>query len=265
MSQTFRRLVHSLLLTLIGLSTQAQSNDYALQLSDSGQYITLPSTGPFDYAGASVFTIEATCFYKGGKTNSSIFGKSFSGLGTLQIGFFIDAASGKLVYAQDRFGSTGWQTILTSKNPFPLNRWVHVALVKSGLTVKLFIDGAVDTTGTVNNFGSMSKNSTGPTYIGKSPMGEGFAGSIDEFRIWNTPIRDYVLKSWRRGRMMDHLHPMAASLVACYHMDEGSGQVLMDCSPSIRGGGASHTAIAMGNPVWVKHEEPSTFIVDDKF
>ena len=78
---------------------------------------------------------------------------------------------------------------LASNKKIDDNKWHFVAAVYDGLVMKLYIDGAFESSGPANgDFDTMGGN----LYIGSTPNNnsEYFDGSIDQVRIWNTPLSD---------------------------------------------------------------------------
>ena len=78
---------------------------------------------------------------------------------------------------------------LESNKKIDDDKWHFVVAVYDGLVMKLYIDGAFESSGPANG----DFNTTGGNlYIGSTPNNnsEYFDGSIDEVRIWNTPLSD---------------------------------------------------------------------------
>jgi hypothetical protein len=69
----------------------------------------------------------------------------------------------------------------------PLNTWVHVAYVKRGKTLKIYLNGAKDSEAALD--GRVIAN-RGPIYIGKDPWYPGPACAIDEYRIYLRALTD---------------------------------------------------------------------------
>lgn len=64
---------------------------------------------------------------------------------------------------------------------FPTGAWKHVALCRSGTTMRLFYDGAVDATATIG--GAVNFNTSSKTLIGNSVFdGLSLNGYVEEFR-----------------------------------------------------------------------------------
>jgi len=79
-------------------------------------------------------------------------------------------------------------TDLDSSTPIELNRYYHVAVLYTGYSMELYVDGALNT---FKAFSGALQTSTKPITIGRMDDVEtqyAFRGSIDEFKLWNTEI-----------------------------------------------------------------------------
>ena len=79
--------------------------------------------------------------------------------------------------------SSGY-AILTSTNPVPLNAWTHVAATYNGSTMRLYVNGALDTGMAVT--GSINANK--PLRIGRGS--EPFKGMIDEVTVYSRALTE---------------------------------------------------------------------------
>ncbi|MEM6805157.1 MAG: LamG-like jellyroll fold domain-containing protein, partial [Bacteroidota bacterium] len=74
-----------------------------------------------------------------------------------------------------------------SQSAIPINQWTHIAYVKSGQNLELYINGSLDRqislTGT-------SISNTGPLYIGDSPWYTPSTGKYDDIRIYDYALKD---------------------------------------------------------------------------
>jgi len=122
-----------------------------------------------------------------------------SGDFTLEMWIYPTSTSGyQLIYSQFTSGSTDgnfellWDefnekfnvnfrgaTLLTSSSTYSLNAWHHLAIVRSGSTFTMYVDGASAATAT--NSDTILQTAS---YVGTRSLGDGyFAGYIDDLRI----------------------------------------------------------------------------------
>jgi hypothetical protein len=120
--------------------------------------------------------------------------------------------------ATDLGGPATWQTVCTLE----LNVWVHIAIVRSGTNLRVFKNGALVETYTVDGV------STLPSFfrLGSNINGTGENGnfSIDEMRIWKIAIatnfiQKYMYSSINPNSAADH-NP-STKLVLYYRFDQG--------------------------------------------
>ena len=125
----------------------------------------------------------------------------------------ISIADNKLVFEVDNDESGGNYAAITSPADINDNKWHHIALVRSDVTVIMYIDGA--------NVGSMSTpnvinlNNAADLYIGANGACPGrptFSGVIDEVRIWGIARTAEQLNAYKGCE----LRPTSAGLIAYY-------------------------------------------------
>lgn len=103
---------------------------------------------------------------------------------------------------------------------FPLGQWTHVAIARSGTTIKVYMNG-VDIATYTMTYSPGADNSV-PFYIGNwttSGTGEPFTGSIDEVKIW---------KSNRGSNIATDMNSNSASttnMVAYWNFNEGRDSI----------------------------------------
>jgi len=126
-------------------------------------------------------------------------------------GFYIgyDQSSGNL-RAGDLYQGTGVAC--------PIGKWFHLALVNSGGTATLYINGVQR--GTPQTGYSISTTGSNFT-IGQqfSPFNELINGSIDELRVWSVARTPAEIKA----AMLAGVAPTTTGLVAYYNFNEGTG------------------------------------------
>ena len=87
--------------------------------------------------------------------------------------------------------NSGDQIIITS--PIPANTWTHVAISKSGSgttgTVSIYINGVLNTSGTITNFNTQTSNNVTLGRLGDSTLAKyHFEGRLDEVYIWSREL-----------------------------------------------------------------------------
>ena len=160
----------------------------ALSFNGSGDYVSIPASAT---SGLTRFTfsmwIKTTesrtgTFYW---THPTIVGVATSGSGSGDFGICLNNGKpgffGGLISGNDNSYYSA-----TSVND---NTWHHLAAVNDGITVKLYIDGVLDTGGYI--FSGLALANTG-FYLGKSNLPDplGYAGVVDELRIYSRALSD---------------------------------------------------------------------------
>ena len=152
-------------------TTQSKFGGSSIYLDGNGDWLAMPSSESFKF-GTGDFTIEAW-----------VYSTSFAGIRTVidaraantqsAYGLFIEQTSGK-PYWYDASG------IQMSSTGLTLNTWQHLAVARSGTTIKMFIGGTQVFSGTNTN----SQNPTGVFFIGRNFNNDAlWNGYIDDLRI----------------------------------------------------------------------------------
>jgi hypothetical protein len=81
--------------------------------------------------------------------------------------------------------TTDWNEGLDSVTEVPVDRWTHVACVKAGAELRLFLGGQLDRSVTLEG---QSVSNTGPLYVGKDPWYPGLDGLLADLRIFGFPL-----------------------------------------------------------------------------
>jgi formylglycine-generating enzyme required for sulfatase activity len=114
--------------------------------------------------------------------------------------------------------------------------WYHVALVRDGDALRLYVDGALrDSTTVPPNYWPAAK--TFRIGLGEDPFWPRFTGSVDEVRLSSVVRYSGDFNPARR-------FAPDADTIALWHLDEASGTVALDASAN------SHTLTLNGNPAW---------------
>ena len=148
--------------------TVSTSGSGSISFNGSSQYLTLPDSAVLK-PGTGDFTIEAWVYhntaagsvnaYQSNPTNGISFNRN---------------TGGKLEFSQSSVA-----TLATSTNNIPTNQWAHVAAVRIGTALKLYINGSQEAS--VTN--STNFTFTGTTTVGSSSGSFLMSGYITNFRI----------------------------------------------------------------------------------
>jgi hypothetical protein len=148
--------------------------------SGSGQYFSAPSNAAFSFSTSS-FTVEAWVYLTAATNNSTIASNgSYSGADgdwIVRVGSS-GGAAGKWEFTAF-FGGTAYQAI--SNSAVTTNTWAHIAAVKNGNTMTIYVNGVAQTTTATNTNSVGFSNQT--TLIGSGNGFGNFPGYISNLRI----------------------------------------------------------------------------------
>jgi len=146
---------------------------------------------------------------------------------------------GKLQFGMD---VGGWGSVIgtTSINT---GKWVHVAMVKNGASVQLYVNGKLDASNAgFNSTPSVNTCRIGVLYYnGTLPAEAYFLGNLDEVRIWNTARTEAEIKA----NMYRQLTGSETGLVSYYNMNDGSGTTVTDNKT-----GGAYPGTLENGPLW---------------
>jgi hypothetical protein len=184
--------VHGDVCTKTGISKFGTASAY---FNNNGDYLSLEDSEDFNF-GSGDFTIDFWIYPTSDITNTDIFSNYWTN------GNYSLIIWGNEFYCSSN-GSTWDVCNAASLGTIPLNEWTHIAIVRYGTSLKVYVNGtavvSIITTASIHN-------STEPILIGGSPsQNDTMTGYIDEFRIskgvarWTSdftpPTSQYVLNS----------------------------------------------------------------------
>ena len=166
----------------------AQANKAMLFLNPSmtsttvAQYATHPINSNVNFSGTQDFTIAFYTFanspflHTGGFYDNNLNyggpGIWFWNTGTIKVQFNYKNAS------------------INSLGTFPMGQWVHIAAVRAAGTLKLYINGILNNTGTEGTLAPAYAypGRFGTMFFASYPHYNGFNGKLDELRIYNRAL-----------------------------------------------------------------------------
>lgn len=139
----------------------------------SGDTISTPANADMNL-GSGDWTID--CWVRRASTGAYHYICSRVNGGSPYDGWYLGISNSDKVI----FNTDSNVTRITSSSSIPANAWTHIALVRSGTTITLYIDGVADGTWT----GNAQAHSSYALVIGSASFGGvDFNGHIDEFRL----------------------------------------------------------------------------------
>jgi hypothetical protein len=138
-------------------------------------------------------------------------------------------------------GESDWRGSVSIRvSPAELeNQWHHIVAVFNKPTMKIFVDGAEETTAQYNY--DINYDVTTMTYIGVNnwkKTSQGFSGIISEVHIYNRALSTGEINDIYR------YHDVTDGLVGYWKLDEDSGTTVHDNTVN------NNTGTLEGDPVW---------------
>lgn len=178
-----------LLFFLLTIAYQSKAQDNYLNFDGNNDYIQIEDDSIFDFSGD--FTLEFKVKKDALNTRGDIFTKKdnvSSAPGINYLGLFINTDN-KFHFYLRKLGNDPIIDI-SSATSVSTSIWTHVACVRSGNNLSLYVNGTLEATGTHSD----DLTSNGPIRIGSnraeslnpnSSPTQLYDGNIDEARIWN--------------------------------------------------------------------------------
>ncbi|NUN70699.1 MAG: T9SS type A sorting domain-containing protein [Bacteroidetes bacterium] len=222
------------------VQAQTLTGGNVLLLDGSGDYVAGPNLPNF---GTGDFTIEAWIKTSGGTI--------FSNRNTDSYGSFVTFSAGAQLgveICEDGSG-TDYATPAGTAS-VSNNQWHHVAMTRSGTTIKFYVDGVLDntvTTGLANIVTSelMYVGARGGGYFG---IVDYFNGSMDDLRVWNVARTAMEISSNKDN----YIDPGTSGLMLNYRFDESSGSTAADATSNDYDGTLYGNALFPSTPLPVE-------------
>jgi hypothetical protein len=165
-------------------TAQSKFGGASAQFGATGDYLSYPTSAPDWDFGANDFTVEAWMFPTALPSDSTVIMHPSTATGFADAWKFVIRATDKIIRFVHSVSSSNIVQ-LQSVNPAVLNVWTHIAAVRSGNNLTLYVNGIAEATGT---YSGALPAITGPLNIGTGDTTPGnafFTGYIDEVRISN--------------------------------------------------------------------------------
>ena len=170
-------------------TAQSQFNGSSAVFDGTGDFLRIynPGTLAFD---SNDFTIECWVRPTGTKKDFPLIihnyiDGQFDATGSWFLADRHNSASTKFSFWVDNFNGQA-SPMLTSTTSVSTNTWYHIAIVRSGTTFRMFVNGTQEATATFS--GSFDSNLSNNWGVGDWNSGSvnGYTGNIDEIRVSNT-------------------------------------------------------------------------------
>lgn len=196
----------------------------ALHFDGVNDNVTIPHAPSINFNTNDNFTISlhvkipSTLQPNTGAIDNSILEKVGSGIGYPYVIRYYNHTAGAgnngKVWAARWNGST--QPIVTSAVSLNDDTWHHIAFIKDGTTLYLYVDGILNSTTPDLTTGSTAN--TDPLYLGsRSNVSNWFKGEVDNLQIWNTARSCEEIDQLRNCEMTGS----ESGLVAYYKFNHG--------------------------------------------
>jgi hypothetical protein len=207
---------------------------YGLEFDGIDDYVALGNATALGFTSQN-FTIE-TWIKPGNVTKGMMI---FSRHNWNNDGYRLQTGSlGNLVFFTFQSGAS--QLSQTSSHVLTIDDWYHVAVVRQGASVRLWVNG-VDSTNITGSHIDPAYSALRTAYIATHyALQEMFDGSISEVRVWNYARSESEIKA----DMYNELTSSESGLIGYWKLNEGSGIIAHDSTAN------NNTGTLYGNPVW---------------
>jgi len=206
---------------------------YGLEFDGEDDYVALGNTTAIGFTSQD-FTIEAWIKLDVTDRGMMIFQRH----GWNTDGYRLNMGTGGNIQFYT-FQSGANQLSKSSSGVLVAGNWSHVAAVRQGASVRVWVDG-VDVTTTFGSHIGPAYSASRQTYIGTSSAPEAFNGTISEVRIWNYARSESEIKA----NMYKELKGTEEGLAGYWKLNEGSGTITHDSTAN------NNHGTLEGDPVW---------------
>jgi len=206
---------------------------YGLEFDGVDDYVALGNSTALGFTSQD-FTIEA--WIKSGNITKGM--QIFQRHGWNADGYRLNTGTGGNIQFYT-FQSGANQLSKSSSGVLVAGNWSHVAAVRQGASVRVWVDG-VDVTTTFGSHIGPAYSASRQTYIGTSYAPEAFNGTISEVRVWNYARSESEIKA----DMYEELTGSESGLAGYWKLNEGAGTIAHDSTAN------NNHGTLEGDPVW---------------
>ncbi|AZQ62741.1 LamG domain-containing protein [Flammeovirga pectinis] len=225
----------------------SEKSDISLNFNDPKPNNAIQLDGVDDYASSSQFALPQDFTAEGWFRPETVAGNVFLfqfKSNTEQLNLRLNNG---ILISWNGFGGNN----TTGSTTINANQWIHVALVREGITTRIILNGTLEVENT--NSGGYTGETINLFLGAKSASGilsNFFTGKIDEFRVWDQVLTPAEITA----AMNDQLVGDETNLLASYSMNELSGTTIPDNSPN----GYDVSLENMTNDDWVAGDWTTT-------
>lgn len=128
--------------------------------------------------------------------------------------------------------------------PLSIGTWVHVAAVRSGTNLLIYVNGELNRT--VVGPSSIQSSGTADVVIGGALVNDAIdpdksvADEFDEVRLWNVALTEATIQEYMNQTLTDSSHPNSGNLQGYWKLNETSGSTATDAVTTVNSGGTAH-------------------------
>jgi hypothetical protein len=168
-------------------TTQSKFGNASINFDGTNSYLTIPNQTDFQF-GTGDFTVDAWVRWTDNSKYLQLFSLIVDGNNQFQI--YVDpltSDNSPVLYVTVGGVSVAWYYVTSIS--FNLNQWYHLAWVRNGSTVKIFVNGVSQSLTTMTAVGSnnLSVTGAGSWYTGSNNndlvSSHYFAGYVEELRV----------------------------------------------------------------------------------
>ena len=215
-----------LILIAACVCSAASAQSYAFSLNGTNSFLEIPDNNAIDFSNS--FTMEAWIYPTGNGSQPVQGGMIFNKEDSYELARFED---GTIQFALDPTGSGGGWTWINTGLVAPIGQWSHVAFIKSGSNVVVYLNAASSYSSNTQP-ASLTTNTSSLRIGNRTNMNVFFQGYIDNVRLWNVARTQSELKYAIFGQ---DIFANTAGLVINFPFGTNAGTTITNSSTNISG------------------------------